>query len=89
MPDRPCLILNKTVELLIFLVCIWGICALTWLETNWNRKVWTICTWFSGWCGLGVWTTVVASRAVLIRNCKNQLALHGANGAFRFLFSAN
>ena len=37
MPDRPYLVLNKTVKL-FFLVCIWGICALTWSETNWNRK---------------------------------------------------
>lgn len=39
MPDRPYLVLNKTVKLFIFLVCIWGICALTWSETNWNRKI--------------------------------------------------
>lgn len=86
MPDRPYLVLNKTVKLFIFLVCIWGICALIWSETNWNRKVRTICTWFSGWCGLGVWTTVVASRAVLIRNCKNQPVLRQAE---RILFLAD
>lgn len=86
MPDRPYLVLNKTVKLFIFLVCIWGICALTWSETNWNRKVRTICTWFSGWCGLGVRTTVVASRAVLIRNCKNQPVLRQAE---RILFLAD